>query len=286
VERTATGVSTPVYRLRRDGTTFYLRLAERAEASLAPEVLVHQRLRERGVLVPEIVQFDPFHEGLGRSMMVTTEIPGIPITDAPPGTDLRPVLIAAGRDLAAIAGLEVVGFGWIRRDRLAAANLAAELPSLRDFVLDGLESQLAIARHVLTATEIRAVEWAVDRDTGWLDVAPGRLAHGDVDASHIYQRDGHYSGIIDFGEIRGADRCYDLGHVALHDGEHVPTPLLPDLLAGFSTITALPADHVARIRCWSIIIGVRVLTRVADRPGRYQNHLVAAIRAALAAPPT
>lgn len=47
VERTASGVSTPVYRIRRGGTTLYLRLAEGPEASLAPEALVHGLLRAR-----------------------------------------------------------------------------------------------------------------------------------------------------------------------------------------------------------------------------------------------
>lgn len=285
MERTATGVSTPVYRLRRGRTTLYLRLAEHAGASLAPEVLVHRLLRERGVLVPEVVHFEPLHEGLSRSLMVTTEIPGTPITEAAAGTDLGPILIAAGRDLAAIAGLEVAGFGWVRRDRLAAANLAAELPTLRAFVLDNLEPQLAIARRFLTAQEILAVDAAVDRDTGWLDVAPGRLAHGDFDATHIYQQDGRYIGIIDFGEIRGADRFYDLGHAAFHDGERAPAPLLSDLMAGFGAVMELPADHAVRIRRWSIIIGVRVLARIADRPHRaYRDHLVGAIRAALEPP--
>ena len=283
VERTAAGVSTPIYRVRRGGTTLYLRLAETAEDSLGPEVLVHRCLRARGVLVPEVVHFEPFHEALNRSVMITTEIPGTPLTEAPRGIDLRPILIAAGRDLAQVAALEVAGFGWIRRDEPAATHLTAELPTLRDFVLTDLGVHLAVARRFLTAQEIRAVEIAIDRDTGWLDVAAGRLAHGDLDATHIYQRDGRYTGIIDFGEIRGADTLYDLGHVALHDGERLTTPLLPDLVAGFGGVIALPEDHAARIRRWSIIIGVRALARVADRPAeRYRDHLVRAIRAALA----
>src|SRR5215211_3420319 len=79
VERTATGGSTPVYRIRRGRTTLYLRLAESSEASLAPEMVVHNVLRARGVRVPEVVSFDPFNQALQRSVMVTTEIPGAPL---------------------------------------------------------------------------------------------------------------------------------------------------------------------------------------------------------------
>ena len=111
VARTAAGVSTPVFRVRRDGATTYLRLAESAAASLAPEALVHRLLRERGVRVPVVVAFAPFDAGVGRSAMVTTEVPGRPLSDGLPGPALRGVLEAAGRDLAAVHAIPVDGFG-------------------------------------------------------------------------------------------------------------------------------------------------------------------------------
>lgn len=54
-------------------------------------------------------------------------------------------------------------------------------------------------------------------ETFYLSILPeegeqGYLAHGDFDTTHIYQDNGRYTGIIDFGEIRGADRWYDLGY--------------------------------------------------------------------------
>ena len=84
VERARSGVSTPVYRIGRAGTTFYLRLAASPEASLAPEALVHDLLRARGVRVPDVVHFEPCHTALGRSVMITTEIPGRPLGHHPP----------------------------------------------------------------------------------------------------------------------------------------------------------------------------------------------------------
>src|SRR4051794_9485216 len=74
IERTPDGVSTPVYRLARGGTTVYLRIAENAADSLAPEALVHKLLRDRGVRVREVIFYEELNEVIGRSVMVTTEI--------------------------------------------------------------------------------------------------------------------------------------------------------------------------------------------------------------------
>src|SRR5690348_3806170 len=60
LRRMTTGGSTPVYRLQRGDIVRYLRLAERPEASLAPEALAHDVLRTRGARVPEVVAFEPF----------------------------------------------------------------------------------------------------------------------------------------------------------------------------------------------------------------------------------
>ncbi len=280
VERAEDGVSTQVYRLRRGGATFYLRVAEGPEAGLAPEELVHRLLRERGARVPEVVHFDPFDEALGRAVMITTEIPGNPIGRCHPDVDVRAVLVEAGRDLAAINGLEVEGFGWIRRDRPAAAWLEAELPTHKAFALDHLDEHLGRLRGVFLANEeVRIILRTIARYDGWLDVEQARLAHGDLDATHIYQQDGRYTGIIDFGEIRGTDPLYDLGHFALHDGEALPALVLPHLLEGYAGVTPLPPDHEQRIHLMGLLIGVRALARSVGRPwAAYQDHLAESIR--------
>jgi Ser/Thr protein kinase RdoA (MazF antagonist) len=110
------------------------------------------------------------------------------------------------------------------------------------------------------------------------------LAHGDFDVSHIYQHEGRYSGIIDFGEIRGAHRLYDLGHFYLHDGETLPYLLLPALLEGYRDVLPLPPNHERRIALVGLLIGVRALARNVRRrpPNAYQRHLSAAIQRAVA----
>jgi Ser/Thr protein kinase RdoA (MazF antagonist) len=107
------------------------------------------------------------------------------------------------------------------------------------------------------------------------------LAHGDFDPSHIYQHQGSYSGIIDFGEIRGAGCWYDLAHVRLHDGELVPTPLLPWLLDGYAEVTPLAADLEQRLQLSGLLIALHALARshARQRPGEsdYGTRLRAAI---------
>lgn len=280
VERTPTGVSTPVYRVRHGGEVFYLRLAETPEASLAPEARVHTLLRERGARVPAVVHFEPFDDALGRSLLVTTAIPGEPVGRRDCDGATRAILRAAGRDLAIVNGVSVAGFGWIRRDQAAAGNPVAEHATWPAWAREYREAARALpASGIFTATETTALLARVERSLPALGGKGARLAHGDFDVTHIYQRDGRYTGVIDFGEIRGAGRLYDLGHFCLHDGETLPVTLLPDLLAGYREVAPLPLDADRRIRRLALLIGVRALARSLGRPpGRYRRWLTGRVR--------
>jgi aminoglycoside phosphotransferase (APT) family kinase protein len=135
--------------------------------------------------------------------------------------------------------------------------------------------------------EVRAVRDIVIRHDAWLDTEQAYLAHGDFDATHIYHQDGQYSGIIDFGEIRGADPFYDLGHLALHEGESLPYPILPHILVGYREVAPLPVDHPLRLQFWSLLIGVRALARSTIRPeAAYTHRLRQGVQRALANLPT
>jgi len=287
VGRTASGGSTPVFRLRRGDLTRYLRLAERPEASLEPEALVHDRLRALGASVPEVIRFEPFAPELGRSLMLTAEIAGEPLWASPWDVDVAAILAAAGRDLAIVNQVAVAGFGWVRRDRPGAIDIAAEFPTLRAFALADLDAQLAALSPPLDPAREAALRRAVTRDDAWSDADGAVLVHGDLDPGHIYHHHGRYTGIIDFGEIRGADGLYDLGHVALHDGERIPVPMLPHLLAGYGEVVPLPPDHVDRISRWGILIALGRLARMAGRPrSSYHDFLAGALRRLLDRMPT
>ncbi|MGH2343933.1 MAG: phosphotransferase family protein [Chloroflexota bacterium] len=284
IERTAEGTSTQVYRLRRGAEIFYLRVAEERAASLAPEVLVHNTLHTRGVRVPAVVHFEPFDQGLQRSLLVTTAIRGESVFARPVDEATWAILRAAGRDLAAINSIPVEGFGWVRRDTGAATTLQAEHSANRAFVIEHVDHDLDLLRAAtFSDRELDRIRWVLTVEDRRLDVEQAYLAHGDFDLTHIYQCAGHYSGIIDFGEIRGAAPLYDLGHFSLHDGERIPQLLLSHLLDGYGEVTSLPPDHDRELRFISLLIGIRALARcLRHGPSEYSRYLTEAVRRASA----
>ena len=265
VERSPAGVSTFVYRIARGQERFYLRVLPEIGASFLPESRAHTLLRERGVSVPAIIHAEHRNAALGLSVMVTTEIAGRSVAAIGLTAQSEAVLFAAGRDLALVNSVPVAGFGWIRRDR-PSATLTAALPTNRAFLTEHLEADLALLQaHALNATECATLRAIIAHHDAWLDTDQAWLAHGDLDLTHIYQHAGTYSGIIDFGEIRGADRWYDLGHFRLHDGERLPHATLPWLLAGYRSVAPLPADADQRIAFASLLIGIRTLARTLHK---------------------
>jgi len=266
IERAGDGISTLVYRLRRGEETFYLRVLPEAGDSFAPEAYVHMLLRRRGVRVPEVLYLEHRNAVLQRSVMVTTEIRGRPVAHRPKDQAMAHILMEAGRELAIINSIPVEGFGWIKRDRASVTRLEAEQSSNRAFLLEGLDQHLSVlGGTVLTPQKVRRIRDLLSEHSAWVDVGQASLAHGDFDPTHIYQEDGRYSGIIDFGEIRGADPLYDLGHFRLHDGETVPYQALPPLLAGYRQVVPLPPDHERRIALLSLLIGIRFLARSVQK---------------------
>jgi len=99
--------------------------------------------------------------------------------------------------------------------------------------------------------------------------AEALLQHGDFDVTQIFCAGGRYTGLIDFGEIRGAEPLFDLGHFHLHDRETNPVTLLPALLRGYQRVRSLPADHRESIRRSAILLGLRQLCRWLGPP---RNH--------------
>jgi aminoglycoside phosphotransferase (APT) family kinase protein len=107
--------------------------------------------------------------------------------------------------------------------------------------------------------------------------APMVLAHGDFDPTHVFVARGRYTGVIDFGEIRGAPALYDAAHWALY------APAEP-LLAGYGELVPLPDGYEHTVARLSIEIGNEILDRIAGRGNAtYERVLRAGIdRAALA----
>jgi Ser/Thr protein kinase RdoA (MazF antagonist) len=247
-----------VYRAAVDGVSFYVRLAEEPGQDMTTDALVLERLRARGVRVPGVVAVSPPTAAFPRSWMIMTEVPGRSIAHGCSDEEARQAAAAAGRDAAVINSVPVAGFGWVRRD--GSEQLAAELPSYGQFAVADLPAPWPGAlrdafgpRQLDALRELAAAEQ--DRPLRF-----GHLAHGDLDATHVYAYAGRYSGIIDFGEIRGADPFFDPGHFLLHDGETRPARLFSAFLNGYCQVSPLPDGHIEAIRASAILLGLRQLS--------------------------
>jgi Ser/Thr protein kinase RdoA (MazF antagonist) len=260
VARTPEGVAAQVYRVEAAGRVVYVRIAEESHEDLSVDAMLLEHLRHEGLHVPEVVHVEPFDEVLGRSVLIMGQIAGQPLADCLDERAARRVARAAGRELAVLNRVEVQGFGWVQR-RPPAWPLHATAKTYAEFVTsylpDPWPGRLA---WLFSARELDRL-WSLAASECRRDLAGATLAHGDFDSTPIFQVDGHYSGLIDFGEIRGTEPSFDLGHFYLHDQERKPMPLLADLLAGYGEVAVLPAGHQELVRRSAVLLGLRQLAR-------------------------
>lgn len=266
-QRTPAGVSTQVYRLRRGSETFYLRIAEEPDDNLETDAELHQRLRDLGVKVASVVHAEPFNVEIGRSVMITTEVPGMSLAEISAPRVAPRVVEQAGADLAVLNQVQVDGFGWVQR-RGRGWPLQAEHLTYLPFVTSYLPAPWpGMLTSLFTTAVLDVIEDLVEHERR-RPLVQALLAHGDFDLTQVFCADGRYTGLIDFGEIRGTEPLFDLGHFYLHDHE-VTTPLLPALLTGYRRVQPLPAGHEHSIRSSAILLGLRQLCRWLGPPRRW-----------------
>jgi len=265
VERTLEGVSALVYRLDRLPGVAYLRLGEAPDEDLSTDAALLDHLRGLGVLVPEVIHVDPLDEALGRSVLVMSAIEGQHVGRCDDREAARRVAHAAGAQLALLHSVQVDGWGWVVRD--GSWPLAGTWPEHGQFVWSELPNTWpGDLSSVLAPAELEAL-WTCFNEEPTSELAPC-LAHGDFDVTPIfYRHDGRYSGLINFGEIRGTEPTFDLGHFLLHDMETAPWPLLEDVLDGYASMNPGPAEDRAAIRRSALQLGTRQLARWFKRFG-------------------
>lgn len=247
-----------VFRAHVDDAVFYLRVAEQPGQDLSTDAQILDRLGALGVAVPAVVAAEAAPCELPVSYMIVTEIPGGSLAQRGTDDEARHAASLAGRDTAIINSLEVSGFGWVQRN--GAEQLTAELDTYGDFVVSYLpEPWPGWLTGIFEPQHLAVLEAIIDSERR-RPVGHGQLAHGDLDVTHIYISDGAYTGIIDFGEMRGTEQTFDLGHFQLHDGETRAVELLDSFLTGYSEVTALPDDHLEVVRTSAILLGLRQLS--------------------------
>jgi Ser/Thr protein kinase RdoA (MazF antagonist) len=253
-------VAAQVYRVQAAERVVYVRIAEEDHEDLSVDAALLEHLRGEGLHVPAVVHVEPFDQDLGRSVLIMGEIAGEPLAQCRDKRAARRVVRAAGRELATLNGVGVAGFGWARR-RAPVWPLRATFRDYAEFVVSYLPDPWPGPLAALfSAWELDRL-WELVASERRRELAGAWLAHGDFDTSPIFQADGSYTGLIDFGEIRGTEPLFDLGHFLLQEQEHTPIPLVDDLLAGYGEVVALPDGHEELIRRSAVLLGLRQLAR-------------------------
>lgn len=205
-ERTTEGLSCQVYRITRGTDRYYLRVAEERSEDLTVDADILRQLLRAGVRVPDVIHVVPFDQNLERSALIMSEVEGIPLAEVQSPDVAARVVREAGADVAALNAVQMNGFGWLDRRRPGLPP-CGQLGSYAEFV----ESNLLIPslrrerlEHLLSGNHLARIE-AIISAARVRPLSTGRLAHGDLDATHIYCDNGSYTGIIDFSEFLGAE---------------------------------------------------------------------------------
>ncbi|MBS4218305.1 phosphotransferase [Bacillus sp. FJAT-49711] len=274
LERVKTGVSTYVYRIQLKDKVSYLRILPEQNASFAVEVKVHELLITRGVKVPKIIHFEQKNDLLQLSIMIAEEINGSSIEDNTLSNELGEVLFDAGKQLALINQIKMDGYGFINREM--SDTLSGEKKTFHDYYHENLDKDIAILpKYHFDQSEINAIRGFLETGFSIMNRKVSRLVHGDFDGSHIFQSNGLYTGIIDFGEIMASSPLYDVGHFKLHDNINGFKPLIN----GYKEVESLTAENDLEIDLWALFIGVRRLGMIYGRPWNfYHEHLTNSIK--------
>jgi Ser/Thr protein kinase RdoA (MazF antagonist) len=260
VARTPAGVAAQVYRVQASGQVAYVRIAEREDEDLSVDAALLKHLRALGLRVPQVVHVEPFNQALGRSVLIVDEIPGEPLAGCRDQHAARRIAHAAGRDLALLNSVDIQGFGWIERQP-PAWPLRATSRTYAEFVTSDLPDPWpGPLGRLFTVAELERLWALVDRERR-RDLTGATLAHGDFDTTAIFQIDGVYSGLIDFGEIRGTEPLFDLGHFHLWEQQRSPLPLWEQLVDGYGEVAALPTGYQELVGRSATLLGLRQLAR-------------------------
>lgn len=89
----------------------------------------------------------------------------------------------------------------------------------------------------------------------------GTVVHGDFDTTPIFHSEGRQARLIDFGELRGADPLFNLGHFLLHDRELLSWTLFDELLNGYQEVSDTAGDFEPAVRSSAVVLELRQLGR-------------------------
>lgn len=254
------GVVTNVYRVLNKGKTHYLRITYQENISYQPEVIAHQKMLSVGAKVPRIIYHRNYSPEIdNHSFMIIEEIPGKPLSEYNDWQEMDQIFIEAGKDLAKIHSIPVDGFGWIEREskeNKEFKKLKGPFKNYSDYYFHWLDRDLKrlVDKDILTIKEADQVKKLKTKFEKYLDYDQAVLTQGDSTICHIYCDQGKYTGMIDFGGMRGASPYFDLGHFLYFSGQ--TDKVFPKLIEGYQTVNPLPKDYQLRVDIEGVLISI------------------------------
>lgn len=287
-ERMRSGGSTQVYRIARDSGVFYLRFGEDPQDTFAPEARVHDLLESLGARVPHVVLFEDVAREIERSIMVTTEIKGSALQIGGSGfggldriNHSFTTLQAAAADLARVNSIRISGYGFLARARPWDGRLSGAYSTFSDWSAETFDFASS-ALGDFSEPEANDIDECRSRVLRFDHGIDTYLVHGDFDTSHIFADERGYTGLIDFGEIRGADRWYDLADFLVHTGGDASHDSFLALLDGYRSVTPVDEWQLGEIETRAVTLGISLLRRIRGRGlVDYEALMVRAIRTLL-----
>ncbi len=257
ISRVNEGVSTDVFKLVGKQGVSYLRILPFDELSL-PQVTAHKLLLDKKILVPQILLSKDNCEDINnRSYMIVSEIHGNSLFNTLgeiSESQIKEILFNAGKDLTKINDVPVSKFGPIidveNKSFIGLSNDYKEI----NITSATLAIKYLVERGAMTVKTSEKILNILEKNKKIFEIQLSWLNHGDFDLSHIYQKDGVYSGLIDFGDIRGGSKYQDLAHYKIFSNVYFDS-----LLEGYMSVFLPENDYRNNITVEALICAVNIL---------------------------
>lgn len=255
--------STDVFKLTKDNSILYLRILS-SDENIEPQCVAHKLLLDKGVKIPKVIYckrtVDIFDN---RDVMVSKEVKGQSMLEMENNLkeeEKKNIFIEAGKDLARINEIEVEKCGDICD--VKGNTLIGDCNSYEEYTLGRVPKKLnSLVKKKLISEDVSEKLWGYISDNKELLHIEGNsfLAHGDFHIEHIYQDKGTYSGIIDFGDIRGTTKYRDLSFFYTFFRKYFDY-----LVEGYQEIYTLPDNYMDRILLEGLVYGIFKLDWLFD----------------------
>ncbi len=252
IEKVEHNFSTIVFKISGKETN-WLRIAVDKKENFTPEVILLKKLIEKEVKVPEILFFENFSPKLnGHSFMLISDIKG----DQMNKDITKETLQEAGKELAKINSLRFDKFGMIERFDNNITEIKGSKKNHVNFILDSYKEKLLkiSENNFITSDELNQIRNFIEQNKSLLNIDQGNLVHGDFNLNHIFQENGHLSGIIDFGDAKISNQFYDLAYFKICHRNH-----FEDLFGGFKQTITLPESWENIMKITTLAVGIRII---------------------------